>query len=117
MLLGRLELLSVLVLFTSQFWRALNVRHGYGADGRANAAAAGAYRAVRLPDQLHLAPLHAARVDHLQAAGQTRANAGQQLQRLGRLHRADDAHQRREHAERRARAPHLNAASGGNTQA
>ena len=46
-----------------------------------------------------------------------RADAGQQLQRLGRLHAADDAHQRREHAHRRAARSPARVASGGKTQA
>ena len=47
-------------------------------------------------------PFHRARVEHLQPAGERAADAGEQLQRLGRLHGADDADQRREHAHGRA---------------
>jgi hypothetical protein len=73
--------------------------------------------ATALAGNAHLGELHAAPVQHQQPPGQRGADAAQQLDRLGRLQGADDAHQRREHPHGGA-APLLEGgASGGNTQA
>ena len=57
---------------------------------------------MRIAREAHLVPAARERVEEQQPAGERLADAGHQLDRLHRLDRADDAHQRREHAHRRA---------------
>ena len=59
-------------------------------------------RALRIARNAHLAPAHRQRVEQEQPAGERLADAGDELQRLGGLRRADDADDRREHAHDRA---------------
>ena len=69
---------------------------------RAHRADARTHGARGVPRHAQFAPLHRERVEQQQAARERRADAGDELQRLGGLRRADDAHERREHAHRRA---------------
>src|SRR5664280_448609 len=65
--------------------------------------AARARRARRVSRDEQFGPFHGPRIEHLQPSRQRRADAGDELESLGRLHAADDADQRREDAHRRAR--------------
>src|SRR5262249_44405531 len=55
-------------------------------------------RAQRIARPAHLAPAHPLRVEHQNAASYRLADASAGLQRLGRLRRADNTDERREHA-------------------
>src|SRR5690606_28350475 len=69
---------------------------------RGSGRSAAAYRAGGRFPQSHLGPAHTQCIEHLQPAAGGLAEAARDLERLGCLHRPDDAGQRREHAHRRA---------------
>jgi hypothetical protein len=78
---------------TSQQKRAMGLRV---------TVAATADGARHVPRHPYLVPFHRPAIQHLQPSGQRGARTAEQLERLGGLHGADDAHQRREHAHRGA---------------
>ena len=71
-------------------------------DQLADRRVVAAHRALRIAPQLQLAEAHVPGVVEQQPADQRRAAAEQQLDRFGRLNRADDARQHAEHAAFRA---------------
>ena len=89
-------------IITDAYTTPQDASGGAAARGRSSLGARRADCAFGILEYADLAPFHRQRVEHQEPARERFAGRRQQLQRLRRLGRADDADQRRKHAHGRA---------------